>query len=493
MVLPMFDARLTGSAIGGFLPAEPEGSTRRRVLMVTHDFPPSLTMAGETCAQIARYLPLYGWDPIVLTARDPDAGDQDASSGGLLPRTVIRTGAIPHPFTIYKRLKTYKRLTTRSRSRSDGAAGGQAGSRTSGLLRRWVLSLLQVPDVYSGWIPPAVIAGLGAIRRHGVEHLFSASPHSSGHLVGLALARLSGLPWTAQFQDPWTYPPAQWEEAKLVSAASVRLETALERMVLRRADAVVCVTDRHTAWLRGAHPDVRAGKFVTILNGFDSIEWERVDEETARSQPASKDTFVITYAGTLYLRRSPLPLFRALRSLIDSGDVVPERVRVDLLGQCDVADGIDVTSMAAACGLTGCVRVTGPLGRAEALRRVAQSDLLLLLAEGLTQQIPGKAYEYLRAGRPILALTSEGAVADLLRLTGGAWVVDPADQTNVTAAVLEAYRLWRNGRPGPRPDPRVVAGFDRRVLSGGFAGLFNRALAGSGGRAKPGRPVTASG
>ena len=56
MVSPMFDARLTGSAIGGFLPAEPEGSTRRRVLMVTHDFPPSLTMAGETCAQIARYL-----------------------------------------------------------------------------------------------------------------------------------------------------------------------------------------------------------------------------------------------------------------------------------------------------------------------------------------------------------------------------------------------------------------------------------------------------
>src|SRR5438093_13269728 len=123
MVSPMFDARLTGSAIGGFLPAEPEGSTRRRVLMVTHDFPPSLTMAGETCAQIARYLPLYGWDPIVLTARDPHAGEQDTPSVGLLPRTVIRTGAIPHPFTIYKRLK---RL---SRSRSDGAVGGQAASR----------------------------------------------------------------------------------------------------------------------------------------------------------------------------------------------------------------------------------------------------------------------------------------------------------------------------------------------------------------------------
>jgi len=472
----MFDARMTGSPIGRWLPAERPGrrARRRRLLMITYDFPPGLSMAGETCAQIARYLPLYGWDPIVLTARDSHREDHEVSTDELLPPVVIRTGVLPHPLTIYKRLRQ-RRLTQRARPGGDGAMGGRpTSSRTIGLFRRWMLSMLQIPDAHTGWIPAAGIAGVRAIRRYRVEHLLSASPHSTGHLVGLALARLTGLPWTAQFQDPWTYPRAQWREAKPLSALSARVETALERMVLRRADAVVCVTEPHTNWLRHVYPEVRAGKFVTILNGFDGVEWERVDAELRRLGPASRDRFVITYAGNLYHRRSPLPVFRALRSLIDSGDVVRERIQIDLLGQCDVAEGTGVTAMAAACGLEGCVRITGTLGRPEALRRMAQSDLLLLLAEGLTQQIPGKTYEYLRAGRPILALTSEGAVADLLRRTGGAWVVDPEDQAGVTAAVLNAYRLWRDGLPGPTPDPDVVAGFDRRVLSGQLAAAFER-------------------
>lgn len=465
----MLDVRTAGSWAGRSLPAATgHRARRRRVLMITYDFPPPPSMAGETCAQIARYLPFHGWDPVVLSARQPRTGVCEVPPDGPLPRAVIRAGALPHPISIYQR------LVARSRPSTGPGADGTSSPRTSGDLRRWILSMLQIPDAYSGWIPPAVIAGLRAIREHQVDQLFSASPHSTGHLVGLALARLSGLPWTAQFQDPWTYPRAQWQEAKPLSALSARLETALERMVVRRADVVACVTERHRMWLRHVHPDVRDEKLVTIPNGFDGAEWERVDEELRRLGPRSRDRFLITYAGNLYHRRSPFPLFRALGSLFDSGDVTREQVQVHLLGHCDVANGTSVTAMAAACGLAGSVTITGPRGRMETLRRVARSDLLLLLAEGLTQQIPGKTYEYLRTGRPILALTSEGATADLLRRTGGAWVVDPDDQAGVTVAVLDAYRLWRTGLPGPRPDPDVVAGFDRRVLCGQFAAAFGR-------------------
>ena len=107
---------------------------------------------------------------------------------------------------------------------------------------------------------------------------------------------------------------------------------------------------------------------------------------------------------------------------------------------------------------------------------MAQSDLLLLLAEGLTLQIPGKTYEYLRAGRPILALTSEGALADLLRRTGGAWVVHPKDESGISEAVLQAYRGWENGFASPRANQAMVGGFDRRLLAGQFAKLFERSI-----------------
>jgi hypothetical protein len=436
--------------------------------MVTYDFPPSRVMGAQACAQLARHLPLYGWAPIVLTVRERHIEDRDLVTKPAPLGAVIRTGVLPHPLAIYRQLKT--RLSRRAQSRH----GGEGSRAKTGNLRRWVLSLLWMPDPYAGWIPPAVVAGLGAIRTHRVDHILSSAPHSTNHLVGLALARLTGLPWTAHFRDPWIYPWAQWQHAKPISALSARMDTALERMVVRRADAVVCVTDAHTNWLRERYPDVPAGKFVTIPNGFDGAEWEALGSDADASHPMSHDTFVICYAGSLYNLRSPRPLFRALSSLIHAGEVARERIRVDLLGRCDAADGASVSEMAAAWGLAGRVNITGPLGRAEALRRVAHSDLLLLLAEELIYQIPGKTYEYLRAGRPILALTSEGAVADLLRRTGGAWVVDPADEAGVTAAVREAYRLWKDGADGPQPDRDVVAGFDRRVLAGRLAEVFEK-------------------
>ncbi|MCI0351073.1 MAG: hypothetical protein L0Z53_16735, partial [Acidobacteriales bacterium] len=82
-------------------------------------------------------------------------------------------------------------------------------------------------------------------------------------------------------------------------------------------------------------------------------------------------------------------------------------------------------------------------------------------------------YEYLRAGRPILALTSEGALANLLRRIGGGWVVNPNDDSGILAAVKESFQQWKEGRITRVADPAILAGFDRRVLTGQLAGLFD--------------------
>ena len=120
------------------------------------------------------------------------------------------------------------------------------------------------------------------------------------------------------------------------------------------------------------------------------------------------------------------------------------------------------------------VDVGPPAGRAQTLQRIAQSDLLLLLAEGWALQIPGKTYEYLRAGRPILALTSEGALADLLRRTGGACVAEPDDIDAIARAVGDAYRAWNKGGAANTPDAAIVATFDRKSLAARYTALFGR-------------------
>lgn len=457
-------ASVTQRGAGRRVPSIQASTSRRRVLLITYDFPPSIRMGAHACAQLARYLPLYGWDPVVLTVRERHIEDCAPVAEPAFPGCIIRTGLMPHPFSVYRRLKP-----PRARNGSRGHSTNGSPERADGL-RHWLTSLLWIPDPHTGWVLPAVVAGLRAVRAHRIDHLLSSSPASTNHLVGLLLARLTGLPWTAQFRDPWVYPPEQWHLAKPVSTLSRRIETGLERLVVRRAEHVVSVTDRHVRWLRQVHPTVPSAKFVAIPNGFDGAEWEALERETEGARLGRNETFVITYAGSLYRLRSPRPLFRALRSLIDAGEVLPERIRVDLLGYAD-ADG--VADLAASCGVASSVAITGHLTRREAIRRVARSDLLLLLAEQLTLQIPGKTYEYLRSGRPILALTSGGAVADLLRQIGGAYVVDPDDATGISAAVRDAYRRWCVGRPACRPDPEVVAGFDRRLLAGRLAELWN--------------------
>ncbi len=453
------DRRLTRSTEGaGQAPVR-----TRRVLAIAYDFPPSMEMGAQACAQLARHLPRYGWEPVVLTVQEGNIEAIDARPGPGGPCAVERTGVLPHPLSLYRGLRSRIAAGTEHAGGVTTSTGEEAGA-----LRRWVLSLLHVPDQYTGWIPPAVIAGRRLVRSRGIDHLFSTGPRWTNHLVALALQRLTGLPWTAHFRDPWTQA-TPW---KPVSALSIRIEARLERMVIERARTVVCVTAAHTGLLRHAYPELPAGKFVTVPNGYDGSEWDALAREGRIGAETRGDRFVVTYAGTFYQRRSPGPLFHALRTLIDDGEIAPDRIRVNLLGDCERLADRPVGEIAREYGIGECVRVAGRVPREQTLREMTESDLLLLLAEGLTVQIPGKTYEYLRAARPILALASRGAVADLLQRTGGARVLDPADQAGVTAAVREVYRGWRDGRPATGADPVVVAGFDRRVLAGRFADIF---------------------
>jgi len=209
-----------------------------------------------------------------------------------------------------------------------------------------------------------------------------------------------------------------------------------------------------------------------VPNGYDNEEWEEEPTEERREQE-SEEKFLIAYAGKFYIERDPRPLFRALRTLIDSGEIDREKLQIDLVGWCESSEGRSVREMAAELGLSDCVNILGPRSRPETIRRMAQADLLLLLAERFIIQIPGKTYEYLRAGRPILALTPEGALANFLRRTGAGWVVNPKDDAGVIDAVRERYQQWKAGEPGPSADPNIVVGFDRRKLAGRLAELFD--------------------
>jgi glycosyltransferase involved in cell wall biosynthesis len=463
----------SASSVGLASIAAPERSPRR-LLFIAYHFAPSLEMGARSCAQIARYLPLHGWSPVVLTAQEKyieeryrGSADEVAELG--LPDAIVRTRLLPHPFDLYRWLRS----TFRRKAQDAGAAGTPVEVDTplseKGKLRRWLLSALSIPDMCTGWILPAIMAGLKAARQSKAEQIFSSGPFWTNHLVGFALSYLTGLPWTAHFRDPWV--AGAWETP--TSAIAGRLDKWLERLVVTRATAVVGVTEEHAAAFRQTYPHLPADKFAAVPNGYDNGEWDNLPADIRRDEK-SEGKFLIVYAGKFYIERDPQPLFRALKRLIDSGEIAREQIQVDLVGWCATSEGRSVREMAVECGLSDCVNILGPRCRPETLRRMTEADLLLLLAERFVIQIPGKTYEYLRAGRPILALTPEGALADLLQRTGSGWVVNQNDDAGILAAVREIFHQWKEGRIIRVADPVVVRAFDRRALAGRLGDLFDR-------------------
>src|SRR5262245_31509370 len=160
----------------------------RSLLMISYDSPPSVEVGAQACAQIARHLPAYGWMPTLLTARHEASGPNDAEVGWPGRVNVVSTATLPHPLSLYSFLKA---LTGRASAESPSSGGSEPGVFAA--FRQRLVSLLSVPDDRTGWILPAIFGGLRAIRRSRVEHLFSTAPHWSNHIVGLGLARLTGL------------------------------------------------------------------------------------------------------------------------------------------------------------------------------------------------------------------------------------------------------------------------------------------------------------
>ena len=456
---------------------------KRPVLFISYSFPPNVEMGAHTCAQIARYLPMYGWQPVVLTVKEKYIEEKylnheraaSTDDSGL----IIRTHLLPHPLDIYRQFKSNSLTGKLFRDGNQLAPVSNLGAEHKSIsnggrtVRDLLLSLLSIPDVYTGWLIPAVVTGLRTIKRTKAQAIYSSAPYFTAHLAGYALSLLTGLPWVAHFRDPWItgllpeYCP---------NDLYLKLNRALERMAVARASAVVCVTEEHTALMRATYDQMPASKFAVVMNGFDGSEWQAAGEALAPSAQYPATTprkFRITYAGKLYMKRNPAPLFHALRTLIDNGEIKREEVSVELIGWCESSEGQSVADLVSEAGLKDCVEIIGPLNHFDTLRRLSQSDLLLLLAEGLVTQIPGKTFEYLKTRRPILALTSEGAVATLLRQTGGGWVVNPNDQAGIIAAVRECHQSWKRNLPARAPDPSVVENFDRRKTTGRIAELLN--------------------
>jgi glycosyltransferase involved in cell wall biosynthesis len=399
-----------------------------RVLMVAYHFPPQAGSSGLLRSlKFCRYLPEFGWMPTVLTV---------------------------HP-RAYERVHEAQLAEVPADVRVIRAFG--LDTRRHLAVREAYPRLLALPDRWISWLPAAVTQGLYTIKTRDIDAIFTTFPIATAVLVGYLLHRMTGKPWIVDLRDSMTednYPADRltrrvyrWIEAKAVRHAAKILFTAPAaiRMYCQR------------------YPELDADKCMLLPNGYDESDFEGIVPRRTLGRQIR-----LLHSGLIYpWERDPRPFFRALARLKAEGQISAETLSVELRA-CGAED--EFRQQVDALGIGDLVYFLPPIPYRASLQDCADADALLLLqAACCDHQIPAKAYEYLRSNKPMLALTtSTGDTAALLRETGGATVIDLADENALHDALPEFLRQVRSGTH-PVPLACKAKSFSRRDQSARLA------------------------
>lgn len=398
---------------------------RKKVLIISYYFPPSGGPGVQRVLKFVKYLREFGWEPVVLTVSDADYPVRDDSLFAEIPAGVrVYRSRILEPYRLYRM------LTGRKRDESvDIATVGMnehERKKISERLSEWLRACFFVPDARVLWLPFAIRLGRKIIREEKIDILLSSAPPYTTHLIGLKLHRCSGLPWVADFRDSWIgwVSAPQWRPG-----ASRAIEKKMERAVLAEADRVLTVSNGVKEDLLSRQPELDDARWRLLLNGFDAADFADVKLKT------KPDKLTITYLGSLYGSRNPDSLLQAVELLQESGDASVNKITFRFVGRISapIIERIKSSPAAAMFELVPYVP------HEESVSYLLASDVLLLIIDDTPASrgiLTGKLFEYIGAGKPILALAPDGEAASLILQHKLGWVAPPNDVQKIKQTLL---------------------------------------------------------
>lgn len=438
---------------------------RHRWLCIAYAFPPMNRSGTQRTLGFVRHVSGLGWDASVITAGGAGEPQDDNLLASVPDATHVSRVAWKDRVAACKELL---RMTESKDQLTCEASETLAASviTTQHGLRDWFTRLLHLPDSRSGWIRPAIRAGLDRIRQDAPRVIYSTSPYMSAHLVALQLQRRTGVPWVADFRDPWRDNPFR----KLEYPTLDWLDACMERAVLQSANHIVMNTSTARDRLCARFPQL-AGKCSVILNGYDAASFGSIP--TLRDADANQ--FVIAHAGQFYGSRSPLPCFRALRIAVERTPALAATLRLHLIG-ADHFEGKPLADLARREHVEHLVRVCGSMPHGQALRHLAGADALLLAGSdgpGADLQVPAKLFEYLALRKPIIAaIPTENPAVDILRSAKvPSMMCQPTDTLQLANALAKAATT---GFPQCADPWSGVEQFDRKHRAAEMLAIFEQ-------------------
>jgi len=435
-----------------------------RIFLINYDFPPGLS-GVRRMVKFAKFLPEFGYDPLVLCARPDERMPLDMETYGEVQGAgypVYRTPSAD-PYHLWSGLRRAPQLAKRALSKLDMEADrppehtakpASAVRRKGQLLAplaQFTSRALSLPDDRIGWLPYAIPEAERILRSQAVRYVLTSSfPHST-HLVGLHLKKKYRVRWIADFRDGWTQNPYF---SRYATPLHRRLSHRWERRVAEQADALLTVSEPIAEHLRSlANP----AKVHVIPNGFDTDDFDAVE-------PIEFEKFTLAYTGTLFMQRSPSNLFAALRQLIDQLPNIADHIQVIFRTNFKAEHMQEIYEM----GLPDIVQNWGLGTYREAIQLQKSADALLVLegeAPNSEIMLTQKIFEYLAAEKPVLAVCPPGALAELVRRTHCGVVIPPDNIFRIKETLFDLFL----GRLRFPRDEQLIATYHRREQAGQLA------------------------
>ncbi len=409
----------------------------KRLLIITYYWPPTGGSGVQRWVKFSKYLPQFGWQPVIYTPENPEQLAIDESLLSDIPdcAEVIKTH-ISEPYEIYRRLAGAKGKTQEVNPLN--AQKKSLGKRIS----LWLRGNLFIPDPRIWWVRPSVRFLAKYLREHPVDAVVTTGPPQSMHLIGRGLKRRLGVKWIADFRDPWT--EMFYYKHLSLSRFSDRRHHRLEQSVLDEADLVIAVSP----------PVARdfAAKTETpvnlITNGFDE------DDFAATVEPRRDGKFTLVHTGLFASDGNPLNLWDALAAKCREDSAFRSRLQIRLAGKTDP----EIISAIRERGLGDNLVNLGYLPHEQTVAEQRSADILLLPLRQepeYAKVLPGKIFEYIAARRPVLGIgQSDGAAAAVLRDAGAGEMFGWEEKEALMEFILASH-----------PEPSGAEKYSRRRLT----------------------------
>ena len=467
----------------------------KRVLIISYYWPPTGGSGVQRWVKFAKYLPSEGWQPVIYTPENPEQLAIDTSLEAEIPSEVeVLKTHITEPYELYKK------FLRKSGHSSEAVEVNPVNAQNKSFTQKaamWVRGNFFRPDPRCLWIRPSVKFLKKYLEEHPVDLIVSTGPPQSMHIIGLRLARETGLPWIADFRDPWT--KIFYFKHLSMTRRTERWHKKMEKKVLDEATAVVAVSPL----VQQEFQALTQTPVELITNGFDecdfgaavagdmdgavagdvdgAVEGDGVNSvegavegtvEKSRLAAGGPDKdFVITHTGLFAADGNPTALWKVLSDKCSKDEDFRRKLVIRLVGKTDES----VLESLRSAGLESNLIDMGYQPHAVAIEQQRTASLLILPLRKEPEYkavLPGKLFEYLASWRPVLGIGQpDGAMSMILNTTKTGVVLNWEDEVSI-ARFLDL--CWKNHLKGELTvDDADISQFTRRNLTHRMAALFD--------------------